>query len=358
MQFTLSQILDWTGGSLANPESFSSSRDSVRVSGIAPLATSQPHELAYFFSKEYQAEVLSCEAGILITGEAFVEPIKKAGLPLWKKTALVVCRDPYFAMAKLSSKFAESLSSHAHLRRPGESTIHAMAQIAPGVRLGRQVEIGAFVVVEDGAVIGDGTVLYPGVYVGKNSVIGEDCVLFPQVVVYEKTKLGNRVRVHAGSVIGADGFGYSPRLANGKPVGHEKIYHLGRVIVGDDVEIGAGVTIDRGTIEDTVLERFVKLDDQVHVGHNSLVSEGAIICGCTALAGGTVIGKWAYVGGLVGVANKSHIGDGAKVGALSLISKDVPAGATHLGNPQRDQKKHFRIQAMLNRMSEKGKDRS
>jgi UDP-3-O-[3-hydroxymyristoyl] glucosamine N-acyltransferase len=177
------------------------------------------------------------------------------------------------------------------------------------------------------------------------------------VTVYEWCELGNRVRVHAGSVIGADGFGYAPRRQGAQVVGHQKIYHLGKVVIGDDCEIGANSCVDRATFGETWLGREVKIDNQVQVGHNVRIDDGAVICGGTGLAGNSKIGKFALVLGNVGVANQVSVGDGARVAAHTCVSKDVAPGATVAGYPQRDFKEHFRIQALLNKLLEERKSR-
>ena len=216
--------------------------------------------------------------------------------------------------------------------------------------LGAGVTLGAHCVVEDRAQIGAGSILYPSCYIGKGASLGKNCVLFPGVTLYEWTQLGDRVRIHAGTVLGADGFGYAPRKEGGRVQGHQKIYHLGRVVVGNDVEMGAQCAVDRGTLGETRIESHVKLDNFVHLGHNSRLDEGAIICGGTCLAGNSSVGKYAYVGGLVGVTNHVHIGDRANVCALTLVSKDVQAGEVVGGNPQRSHAEHFRAHALLNKL--------
>jgi UDP-3-O-[3-hydroxymyristoyl] glucosamine N-acyltransferase len=199
--------------------------------------------------------------------------------------------------------------------------------------------------------IGDGTVLYAGCYLGTGASVGKSCVFFPRVTLYEQTVVGDRARIHAGAVLGADGFGYAPMLtASGEPSGHRKIFHLGRVVIGDDVEIGANTCIDRGTLGDTRIERLVKIDDLVMIGHNCWIEEGAILCGKAGLAGRARVGKYAVIGGAAGLSNDVYVGDRARVGGHCLVSKDVPSGTTVVGNPQREHKEHFRVQAMLNRM--------
>lgn len=355
MSVSLSEILSWTGGRLVNGGLLGPSADTIRVERPAPLSASRANDLAFFFSKDYQHELATARPGILITGEPFVGPLEKAGLPFWGSSAVIACADPYSAMALLSEKFAQRNSTVAHRGPRKARTLHPTAVIHPGAELGEGVQVGAYCVVEEGARIGAGTYLYPGCFVGPRVKIGEDCVLFPRVSVYEFAEIGNRVRIHAGSVLGSDGFGYAPKREGKQVVDHQKIFHLGRVIIGDDVEIGANSCVDRGTIADTIIGSKSKLDNLVHIGHNARLDEGSIICGGTCLAGNSSTGKFAYVGGLTGIANHVHVGDGAMVGAVSLITKDVPPGETALGNPQREYKEHFRVHAALNRLI---KDRS
>lgn len=355
MSFSVSQLLEWTGGRLANEAAWedAASPQSVQVVQPAPLGSSRPGDVAFFFAKSYQGELSTAAASALITAEPFVKPLEASGLPIWRKAAVIACADPYLAMAILSGKFAEKLSTVAHPvgeAGSGPAEVHPTAIVHPEVELGSGSRIGPQCVIEKGARIGAGTVLYPGCFVGPGVVIGKDCVLFPRVTVYEWTQVGDRARLHAGVVLGSDGFGYAPKR-DGKAVqGHQKIFHLGRVVVGDDVEIGALSCADRGTFGDTVIESEAKLDNQVHIGHNARVERGAVICGGTCLAGRARVGRFAYVGGLTGVTNDVHIGDGAMVAACALVSKDVAPGTSAVGNPQREHADHFRIHAMLNRM--------
>lgn len=353
MAFTVEQVLEWTQGRLVNEDAFPGWA-AVRVERpAASLAESVAAEVAFFFSKAYQDQLAGASPGMLITGEPFVEPLKAAGVPLWGKTAVIACADPYRAMARVSRFMAPGLSSGAHpagAHREATAQVHPSAVIGEAAELGPGVRVGANCVIEAGARIGAGTVLYPNCYVGAGVETGEDCVLFPGVAVYERSRLGARVRVHANSVIGSDGFGYAPVLEDGVPVGHEKIYHLGGVSLGDDVEVGASTSVDRGTFGDTVIERNAKLDNQVQIGHNARVEEGGVICGGTALAGNARVGRYAYVGGLTGIANHVYVREYAKVGALSLVTKDVPPGETAVGNPQRTHKEHFRAHGALNKL--------
>ncbi len=357
MSFSVEQICAWTGGRLVNADRLGEKASEIRVGRPAPLGVSQSSELAYFFSREYEKEVMTARCGILITAEPFFLGMQKFGLPLLGQAAIIVCADPYMAMALLSEKFANELSSVAHVagtssgRQGAETQIHASAVVDASAKVATGAKIGAHCVIEAGARIGARTVLYPGCFVGPGVVIGEDCVLFPNVALYEWTQLGNRVRIHANSTLGSDGFGYAPQVDASKTVtGHQKIYHLGRVVVGDDVEMGANSCADRSTMGDTIIEKSAKIDNQVHLGHNARVEEGAIICGGTCLAGGAHIGRFAYVGGLTGVGNRVHVGEGAQVGALTMVTKDVPPKGTAVGNPQREHREHFRAHAALNKL--------
>lgn len=355
MSFLLSEIINWTSGRWVNSSEFSPPlAEKIGIERASPLSHSGPTDLAFFFSKAYQKDLLNALPGILITGEPFVTALENAGLLLWKKSAIVACADPYAAMAILSEKIASRLSSVAHLSQQASSSeepqIHSSAIVHASAQLGKGVVIGANCVIERGVKIGACSVLYPGCYIGPEVQIGEDCVLFPRVTLYEWTQLGKRVRIHAGCVLGSDGFGYAPLREGQKVVGHRKIYHLGRVVVGDDVELGANTCIDRSTFGETRIEKSAKLDNHVHIGHNAFVDEGAIICGGTCLAGRASVGKYALVGGLTGIINDIHVGDGAHVAAMTLVSKDVAPGATAVGNPQREHKEHFRAHATLNKL--------
>jgi UDP-3-O-[3-hydroxymyristoyl] glucosamine N-acyltransferase len=323
--FSVAQIVEWTAGRLANAQALGPLASLIRVVRPSPLSGSTTQDCCFFFSKDYQAEIPTASPGVLITAEPFLGPLEASGLPLWKKSAVIACKDPYFAMAVLSEKFAASLSSVAHLEASdGVTEVHPSALVSGSAKLASGVKIAANCVIEAGVSIGVGTTLYPGVFIGRDSKIGDRCVLFPHVTLYEQTELGNRVRIHAGSTLGADGFGYAPKIEEGKPVGHQKIYHLGNVVVGDDVEIGANSMVDRATIGSTIIGAKVKIDNHVHIGHNSVLHEGAILCGGVCLAGGTIIGKFAYIGGMAGIGNKAEIGAYSKVGAMSLVDKDVP----------------------------------
>lgn len=362
MPFSVQNILEFlqasastnasTSGRVVNASALKVKLEEIQVKRLLPLKGAESTDLAFFFSRAFESELPFTKPGVLIVGEPFVKPMEAAGLPFWSTTAVIACADPYLAMALLSKEFAAELSPGAHvpaLSQGAQPEVHPTAVVHPSAELASGVTVGAHCVVEAFAKIGVGSVLYPGCFIGKNAVLGEHCVLFPRVVVYDDVRIGKRVRIHAGTVLGADGFGYAPVVQDKQVVNHQKIYHLGRVVIEDDVEIGANSTVDRATLGETRIGKNAKLDNLVHVGHNARVDEGGILCGGVCLAGNAHVGKYAYVGGLTGVINHVHIGDGAKVAALSLVSKDIPAGGTAVGNPQRTHRDHFRAHAHLSK---------
>lgn len=354
MFFSVQQIQEFIQGRVENEVEIQSRISEIRVDRPSELGRSHSTDLAYFFSRAFEKDLATAQPGILITAPPFVEPLKASGLPLWKSTVVISCRDPYYAMALLSEKFAPHLSAVAHVPqgagRSQASRVHPSSIIGADTKMGEGVQIGPFCVIENGVEIGRNSVIHSGCTIGPGCKIGEETVLFPGVTLYEFSVLGSRVRLHAGTVIGSDGFGYAPRKVSGRVTDHQKIYHLGRVVIEDDVEIGANSCVDRGTIGDTRIGSKAKLDNQVHIGHNAQLDEGAIICGGTCLAGNASVGKFAYVGGLTGIGNHVHVGDGANVGALTMVTKDVPAGGTAVGNPQREYREHFRAHAHLNKL--------
>jgi UDP-3-O-[3-hydroxymyristoyl] glucosamine N-acyltransferase len=341
-ELSLEQIQDALGGArLVNAERISARLAEIRVSRISPLAQARAGAVAFFFSQQYQHDLMGADPSVLVTGDAFVEPLLAAPLPLISRRPILAVADPYLAMARLSGFFVEKAT-------PGG--VHPMAIVSEQAQLGKDVTLAPGAVVEAGAVLGDRVRVGVGAVIGARATVGADSEIFARVTLYPGVRLGERVRVHSGSVIGADGFGYAPRLQDGKPIEHVKIHHLGTVVLEDDVEIGANTCVDRGTFGETRVGRGAKIDNLVQIGHNTVVEEGAIICGCTATAGSSKIGRFAYIGGGSAITNQIQVGDHAQVAAYTLVAKDVPPGESVAGQPMRKFRDHFRIHAMLNKM--------
>jgi UDP-3-O-[3-hydroxymyristoyl] glucosamine N-acyltransferase len=228
-----------------------------------------------------------------------------------------------------------------------EAGIHATARIGRGVTLGTDVAIGAYAVVGHGATLGDRTWIESHAVVGNGVVTGADVRIYPSVTLYSGTVLGDRVTVHAGARLGSDGFGYVFR--NGI---HDKIPHVGRCIVENDVEIGANSTIDRGSVDDTVIGAGTKIDNLVHIAHNVRIGRLTLIMAQVGIAGSARVGDGVVLAGQVGLSGHLTIGDRARLAAQAGVFGDVPAGETWSGYPARPHRQSLRASAAMLRLSE------
>lgn len=271
------------------------------VNGLGTLSNAQPNQIGFLSNPSYIDQLAACQAAAVILSANFADNCPVAAL---------ISDSPYVSFAKASALFYE----HA-LSRAG---IHPSAIIDDSASVSDSAIIGANVYVGAGAIVGDRTVIEPGCSIGANAKLGQDCHLHSNVTLYHEVQLADRVIIHSGAVIGADGFGFAIDGATSI-----KIYQLGSVRIDDDVEIGAGTTVDRGAIEDTVIERGVKIDNQVQIAHNCHIGENSIICGCTALAGSVTLGKNCIMGGASGAVGHITIADGVQVSAMSLVSKSI-----------------------------------
>lgn len=344
--WTLKQLLEWSGGRIVN-----GARTAPDVVGLDRLADLRDvaddtgrGAVSFFFASKYRDALARARPSVLITGDAFVSALEASRVPVWTHSVVVSTADPYQAMARVSQGLAQYWGSPAgefaleSRDTPRATEIHPTAKLGPGVIVAPGVRVGAR------------SVLHAHVVISEDCVIGEDCVLYPNVVLYSRTQIGNRVRVHANTTVGSDGFGYAPeRRADGSVI-HHKIEHWGGVWIGDDVEIGANSSIDRGTLQDTRIERGAKLDNQVQVGHNSVIGEGAVICGAVGLAGNSQVGRYAYLGGGSGVGNHSRLGDRSRIAAYTVVSKDIPADSEWAGYPMRPVREFRRAHALVNRL--------
>ena len=298
----------------------------ARVSSVASLDRAAAGQLSFCGSAKYAALLEGTAASVVL-----VSPDVAAGKT---RAARVVVEKPQEALL--------SLLPRLYRVPPRQAGVHPTAVIGRGARIGAEAAIGAHVHVGDGAVLGDRVTLDANCSVGAGVVLGDDVHLYPNVTAYAGTRLGKRVAVHAGAVLGSDGFGYVYR--NGR---HEKIPHVGRCIIEDDVEIGAGTTIDRGSIDDTVIGAGTKIDNLVHVAHNVRIGRLVLIAAQTGISGSVRIEDGVVIGGQAGLAGHHTIGKGARVAAQAGVFGDVPAGETWSGYPARPHRESLRAHAAL-----------
>ena len=320
---TAAAIAEVVGGTLRGD-------GSAVVSAVAPLDRARRHHLTFLASARYGSLFAESEAGV-----ALVSP-ELENAP-GKVLARIVVPAPHDAMLKLLASLYPPPA--------GESGVHPTAVIGRGARLGDGVWIGPHAVIGAGATVGARSRIEASVVVGDGVEVGADCHLYPGVCLYSGTTIGERVRLHAGVRVGSDGFGYVFR--NGQ---HEKIPHVGRCIVESDVEIGANSTVDRGSIDDTVIGAGTKVDNLVHIAHNVRVGRLCLIMAQVGIAGSARVEDGCIVAGQAGIAGHHTIGKGARVAAQAGVFGDVPAGETWSGYPARPHREALRAQAAMFRM--------
>jgi UDP-3-O-[3-hydroxymyristoyl] glucosamine N-acyltransferase len=281
----------------------------ARVSQVATLETAQPGQISFLTNSKYHAQLAGTKAEAVILGEADADA---TALPR------IISDNPYAYFARVSA-LLNPLQDYA----PG---IHASAVIESGAQISPQAYIGPQVTVAAGAVVGAGTVVMAGCSIGKDAVLGEHTRLYPGVAVYHGCVIGSHVIVHSGAVIGADGFGFA--MDAGRWL---KIQQIGRVVIGDHVEIGANTTIDRGALDDTVIEEGVKLDNQIQVAHNVHIGAHTVISGCVGIAGSATIGRYCRIGGSAGILGHLQIADDVEIAPFTLIGKSITEPGRYAG---------------------------
>jgi UDP-3-O-[3-hydroxymyristoyl] glucosamine N-acyltransferase len=271
------------------------------IHGVAPLARAAKDQLAFLANPRYASDLAHTAAGVVVLA---AEHADASPVPT------LVARDPYLAYARIAALF-----EHTPTVAPG---IHSTAVIAEGVKIDPAASIGPYCVLEAGAVVEAGTVIGAHCVIGPDCVVGAQSRLGPRVVLVTRVVLGKRVLIHAGAVLGADGFGIA-RDADG----WVKVPQLGGVRIGDDCEIGANTTIDRGALEDTVLDNDVRLDNQIQIAHNVRIAAHSALAGCAAVAGSATIGRDCLNGGGAGVLGHLEVADGVTITAMSLVTRSI-----------------------------------
>ena len=305
--FAASELAQRFGLALRGPD-----RD---VAGVGTLADAAPHQLGFLANPRYRAQLAETQAGVVVLREDDANAFAGSAL---------VARDPYAAFARISALF-ERLPA----REPGihpSAAVDSSAVISPGAHIGPFTSIGARTTIGAGAVVG------PGCVIGDDCELGEGCELQARVTLLTRVRLGKRVRILPGAVLGAAGFGLA--MEHGRWL---NVPQLGGVVVGDDCEIGANTTIDRGALGDTVLEEDVRLDNQIQIGHNVHIGAHTAMAGCSAAAGSAKIGRYCLIGGAAGVLGHLEICDKVTITAMSLVTHSIrEPGEYSSGTPLMD----------------------
>lgn len=317
---TLGEVAARTGGWVA-PEAAA-----LEISGLASLDDANPGDLAFFGNQRYIRAVRKSRATAVLVPHGFAEEIPATRI--WVD-------DPAASFASLLPEFTPPPV-------PRPVGVHPTAVIAPDSEVAPDAAVGPHAVIEAGAKIGARSIVGANCYIGHRAIVGEDCILYPHVTLRERCTLANRVIIHSGVVIGADGFGFEFRDG-----GHQKIPQTGIVQIEDDVEIGANTTVDRARFGRTWIRKGTKIDNLVQIGHNVTIGEHCILCAQVGISGSTRIGNFVTLAGKVGLSGHIELGDGVIFGAMSAIAKDVPAKSIMFGAPARPIREYKANYALL-----------
>ena len=327
MEFTAKQIAQFIQGTVEGDEN-------ATVNTFAKIEEGVNGAISFLANPKYTHYIYDTKSSVVLVDETLEleKPVEN--------TTIIRVKNARDCVAKLLQMYSAALN-------PKKSGIDSLAFISPNAKIGENVYIGAFAYIADGAVIGDGTEVYPHSYIGDNVTLGKDCKIYPNVTIYHGCNLGNNVTIHAGSVIGADGFGFAP---NAEGTGYDKIPQIGIVTIEDDVEIGANTCIDRSTMGSTYIRKGVKLDNLVQIAHNDEIGENTVMSAQVGIAGSTKVGQWCMFGGQVGIAGHIEIGDKVFLGAQSGVPGKVKGGQTLIGTPPMEPRSYFKSQAIFRRL--------
>lgn len=322
MQFTAAQIAMMINGQLEGDAT-------VSVGNFGKIEEATTGDIAFLANPKYEDYLYTTKASIVIVNNTLElkQPIS---------TTLLRVPDAYAAFAALLSKYQEIVSQQL-------SGIQQPSYIASTAKLGEYVYVGAFAYIGEQVTIGNNVKVYPGAFIGNNVTIADNCIIYPGVKIYHDCVLGSHVTIHAGSVIGGDGFGFAP-MADGT---FKKIPQIGNVILEDYVEIGANATIDRATMGSTIVKRGAKLDNLIQVGHNAEIGSNTVVAAQAGVSGSTKVGSNVMIGGQAGIVGHITIADGSRINAQSGVSKSIKQpNTTVTGSPAYDFTATLRSQAL------------
>ncbi len=298
------------------------------IKDVNNLETATLGELTFADNPRHLAKAIAGQASAIIVSDEVQDLGGRAGIRV---------HNPKLAFARVLALFYPSAQA--------SGVVHATAVLGKNVQLGERVTIHAYAVVGNDVSIGRGTLVEAGVRLGDGVTIGEECLIDPNVVIYRQTHIGDRVQIHAGSVIGGDGFGYVFHESR-----HVKVPQVGNVVIEDDVEIGCNVCVDRATVGSTYIRRGTKIDNLVQIAHNNRIGQHVVMAGQVGLSGSVTVGNYVVMGGQVGVVDHVTIGDGAHVGGGSVVTKSVAPGETVWGLPARPIRDTKKQMALIDRL--------
>lgn len=329
MQFTALQIATLIQGKVeGNPD--------VKVGRVAKIEEADEGSLSFVANPKYEEYLYSSNASVIIVNDSLE-------LESEVKATLIRVKDAYSGFALLLEKYNEIIS------QTGKKGIEEPSYISKTAKIGKDVYIGAFSYIGDNAEIADNAQIFPNTYIGDNARVGKNSKVFAGVKIYDNCEIGARVIIHAGTVIGGDGFGFAPQ----KDGSYKKVPQIGNVIVEDDVEIGANTTIDRATMGSTYIRKGVKLDNLIQIAHNVDIDENTVIAAQAGISGSTKVGKNCIIGGQVGMVGHIQVADGTRINAQSGVSKSVTEQNVALtGSPAYDYKSSLKSQAIFRNLPE------
>ena len=329
MEFTAQQIAQMIGGRVEGDEN-------ARVNSFAKIEEGRAGAISFLANEKYTHFIYDTQSSVVLIDENLT-------LEREVKTTLIRVKNAYDAVARLLQAY-ESM-------KPKKKGIDSLAFIATSATVGEDCYVGAFAYIGEGAKIGKNCQIYPHAVVGENVSVGDDCIIYPNAVVYHDCRIGSRVTLHAGSVVGADGFGFAPTAE-----GYDKIPQIGIVTIEDDVEIGANSCIDRSTMGSTYVRKGVKIDNLVQIAHNTDIGQNTVMSAQVGVAGSTKIGEWCMFGGQVGIAGHITIGNRVNLGAQSGAPSSIKDDQTLIGTPPMETRPYFRSQAIFQRLPQMYKD--
>ena len=325
MEFTALQIAQMIGGHVEGDEN-------AIVSTFAKIEEGKPGAISFLSNTKYTHYIYETKSSVVLVNE---------DLQLEREVpaTLIRVKNAYEAVAHLLQAY-ESM-------KPKKTGIDPLAFIAPDAKVGDNCYVGPFAYIGQGAVVGNGCQIYPHAVVGERVTIGDDCILYPNVVIYHDCRIGSRVTLHAGCVIGADGFGFAPTVN-----GYDKIPQIGIVTIEDDVEIGANTCVDRSTMGSTYVRKGAKLDNLIQIAHNTDIGQNTVMAAQVGIAGSSKIGEWCMFGGQAGVAGHLHIGNHVNLGAQTGVLQDIKDNETMMGLPAINLRKFLKTQLLSQRLPE------